>query len=152
MEAGAEVVICGTNAHVNAVCQEFREKGYVCHGLIMDLRRRAYLEEGFREAMEMLGQRLDILVNAAGVQRRNSSEVFTEEDWDMVLAVNLTAPFCSLPAGSETDDKTGKRKDHQHLFYAGLFWRSDRAGLCCQQRRADPVHENHVQRPGGKRH
>lgn len=32
MEAGAEVVICGTNAHVNAVCQEFREKGYVCMG------------------------------------------------------------------------------------------------------------------------
>ena len=110
MEAGAEVVICGTNAHVNAVCQEFREKGYVCHGLIMDLRRRAYLEEGFREAMEMLGQRLDILVNAAGVQRRNSSEVFTEEDWDMVLAVNLTAPFVLCQLAAKQMIKQGKGK------------------------------------------
>lgn len=110
MEAGAEVVICGTNEHVNAVCQGFREKGYCCHGLIMDLRRRAHLEEGFHEAMEMLGQQLDILVNAAGVQRRSSSEVFTKEDWDMVLAVNLTAPFVLCQLAAKQMIKQGKGK------------------------------------------
>ena len=60
--------------------------------------------------MEMLGQRLDILVNAAGVQRRNSSEVFTEEDWDMVLAVNLTAPFVLCQLAAKQMIKQGKGK------------------------------------------
>ncbi len=110
MEAGAEVVICGTDEKVHAVSEAFREKGYSCQGLIMDLRQRDHLEEGFHRAVKMLGCRLDILVNAAGVQRRNSSEVFTKEDWDTVLAVNLTAPFilCQLAAKLMMEQGKGK--------------------------------------------
>jgi 2-deoxy-D-gluconate 3-dehydrogenase len=36
---------------------------------------------------------VDILVNAAGIQRRAPSEQFSENDWDEVLSVNLTAGF-----------------------------------------------------------
>ena len=110
MEAGAEVVICGTSEKVDIACEEFRKKGYCCHGLIMDLRRSDHLEGAFHEAVKMLGCRLDILVNAAGVQKRNSSEVFTKEDWDTVLAVNLTAPFllCQLAAKQMIEQGKGK--------------------------------------------
>lgn len=110
MEAGAEVVICGSDERVNVVCEEFREKGYQCHGLVMDLRQRELLEAGFRKAVTMLGNSLDILVNAAGVQRRNSSEVFTQEDWDTVLAVNLTAPFLLCQLAARQMMKQGKGK------------------------------------------
>jgi NAD(P)-dependent dehydrogenase (short-subunit alcohol dehydrogenase family) len=37
--------------------------------------------------------RLDILVNAAGVQRRRPAFEVTEEDWDAMLAVNLKSLF-----------------------------------------------------------
>lgn len=110
MEAGAEVVICGTNETVNKVAEEFCEKGYLCHGLIMDLMMREKLKKDFERAMVLLDHRLDILVNAAGIQRRNSSEIFTREDWDDVLAVNLTAPFllCQLAAKQMIPQGKGK--------------------------------------------
>lgn len=43
---------------------------------------------------------LDILVNAAGIQRRHPSPEFPLQDWKDVLNVNLTAPFdlCQMAA------------------------------------------------------
>lgn len=37
--------------------------------------------------------RIDILINNAGIQRRNPAMIFTEKDWDDVLQVNLKAVF-----------------------------------------------------------
>lgn len=100
MEAGAEVVIIGSGESVKAAAKEFCDKGFVCHGVAADLRNREALKNGFAEALEALGGRLDILVNAAGVQRRHPCEDFPLEDWDTVLEVNLTASFemCQLAA------------------------------------------------------
>ncbi len=36
---------------------------------------------------------IDILVNNAGIQRRAPFVEFKQEDWDAVIATNLTAPF-----------------------------------------------------------
>ena len=44
-------------------------------------------------AIEALHGRLDILVNNAGIQRRNPLVEFTQQDWDDIIATNLTAPF-----------------------------------------------------------
>ena len=43
---------------------------------------------------------MDILVNAAGIQRRHPSEAFPEQEWDEVIAINLSATFfyCQLAA------------------------------------------------------
>ena len=49
-----------------------------------------------REAVDDLSQRLggiDILVNNAGIQRRHPVAAFPPEDWDAIIATNLTAPF-----------------------------------------------------------
>lgn len=54
---------------------------------------------------------LDILVNAAGIQRRHNSEDFPLEDWNEVLNVNLNAPFelCQLAAREFiSNNKKGK--------------------------------------------
>ncbi len=92
MEAGASVVIFGSNEHVTEVAAEFRSRGFDCHGLKVDLAVRTEREAGFEEAVQLLGG-LDILVNAAGIQRRHPAEQFPIEDWDDVIEVNLTAPF-----------------------------------------------------------
>jgi gluconate 5-dehydrogenase len=44
-------------------------------------------------AIEAEHERLDILVNNAGIQRRNPLVDFTQQDWDDIIATNLTAPF-----------------------------------------------------------
>ena len=64
MEAGAEVVIVGS----------FTKKGFLCHGVIANLEDAKDRARGFEEAVEKLGNHLDIQVNAAGVQRRHPSE------------------------------------------------------------------------------
>jgi len=44
-------------------------------------------------AIEQKHGRIDILVNNAGIQRRNPLVDFKREDWDALIATNLTAPF-----------------------------------------------------------
>lgn len=99
MEAGAEVVIFGSNDKVKDVAKDFQSKSFKCEGLAVDLADREARRKAFYEAVNILGG-IDILVNAAGIQRRHKSEVFPMEDWDEVIEVNLTAVFdlCQLAA------------------------------------------------------
>lgn len=102
MEYGAEVVIWGTSEKVHTVAEEFRTRGFSCQGVVADLSDRGSLKFAFAKSLELLGDKIDILVNCAGIQRRHPSEEFPLSDWDQVLEVNLTAPFelCQL-AGRE---------------------------------------------------
>jgi gluconate 5-dehydrogenase len=44
-------------------------------------------------AIEREHGRLDILFNNAGIQRRHPFAEFPQDDWDALIATNLTAPF-----------------------------------------------------------
>lgn len=92
MEAGSSACIWGTSEKALQVAEEFRSKGLDAHGIVVELSDRKQLERAFKESVEIMGG-LDILVNAAGTQRRNECPNFTMEDWDWVLEVNLTVPF-----------------------------------------------------------
>lgn len=93
MEAGCEVVVVGSGENAVKVAKEFSDKGFSCHGIAIDLSDRSKRREGFADAVKQLGGHLDILVNAAGIQRRHFCEEFPIEDWDDVIEVNLTATF-----------------------------------------------------------
>ena len=97
-EAGAKVVIIGSSAAAEKSAQALRERGLDVTGLQGDLSDREGLPVLFDRAVELLGGGIDILLNNAGVQRRNHCEDFTLEDWDAVLNVNLTTVFvlCQL--------------------------------------------------------
>lgn len=98
MEAGCEVAIVGSNEKVHEVAQAFNDRGFHCHGIKADLSHRDEIVSGFHECVEKLGGNLDILVNAHGIQRRHSAEVFPMEDYDLVISINLTSVFmlCQL--------------------------------------------------------
>lgn len=111
MEAGAQVVIFGTNQNASDTASQFRDRGFRCQGIAVDLADAWMRKTVFRQAVELLGG-LDILVNAAGVQRRHPSPDFPLDDWETVLRVNLTAPFdlCQMAAREflEKDTPGGK--------------------------------------------
>lgn len=93
MEAGAETVIVGTSDTVFAVAEAFCKRGFVCHGVKADFNRRQEVYQAFNAALAHLGGDLDILVTGHGIQRRNSAEIFSLEDWDDVISVNLSSVF-----------------------------------------------------------
>ena len=99
MEAGAEATIIDLSARIGEVAQEFCDNGFRCHGIQADLSSVEQREIAFSKAVSVMGG-LDILVNAAGVQKRHKSEEFPLSDWDFVLNVNLTSVFhlCQLAA------------------------------------------------------
>jgi 2-dehydro-3-deoxy-D-gluconate 5-dehydrogenase len=110
LEAGAEVVIFGATAAAGSVGAEYRAKGLRCDGVTTDLANASLRELAFSEGLRRLGGRLDILVNAAGVQRRYPSEAFPLADWQHVLDVNLTATFamCQLAGRVMLEQGHGK--------------------------------------------
>lgn len=94
MENGVETVIGGTKEAVVAELVEgYRAKGYACHPMAIDLGNKEGRRAAFAAALEKLGGRLDILVNAAGIQRRHFCEDFPLEEFEEVLEVNLTSVF-----------------------------------------------------------
>lgn len=111
MEAGCEVVIVGSSSAAIGIAEKYREKGFRCHGIKMDLADREELENNFLKAVDLLGGKLDILVNSAGVQRRHACEKFPMEDWDYVMEINLNATFrlCQL-AGQQFIKQNSKGK------------------------------------------
>lgn len=61
---------------------------------------------------------IDILVHAAGVQRRGPAASFTRENWDLVVHLDLTVPFLlSQEVGARQLDRAAPGS---HLFIASL--------------------------------
>jgi 2-dehydro-3-deoxy-D-gluconate 5-dehydrogenase len=109
-EAGAKVVILGSSANVMKTAEELRAKGLDVTAVQGDLSDRENIPALFNKAVAALGDRIDILLNNAGIQRRNRCEDFTLEDWDAVINVNLNAVFqlCQLAGRKMLEQGGGK--------------------------------------------
>jgi 3-oxoacyl-[acyl-carrier protein] reductase len=89
-QAGATVAISGRQADkLEALAKELGDR---VHVVPCDLADRAAVSKLIDEAVAKLG-RLDILVNNAGLTRDNLFMVMKDEQWDEVIAVNLTSTF-----------------------------------------------------------
>jgi 3-oxoacyl-[acyl-carrier protein] reductase len=87
---GATVAISGTNKEkLDALAGELGDRVFV---LPCDLRDRAAVARLGEEAEKALGQ-VDILVNNAGITHDNLFMRMKDEEWDDVIAVNLTSVF-----------------------------------------------------------
>jgi 3-oxoacyl-[acyl-carrier protein] reductase len=90
-ERGATVAISGTR---EAVLAELAGRlGDRVHVVACDLANSAAVDTLVGRAEEAVGGGLDILVNNAGLTRDGLALRMKDEDWDVVLAVNLTAGF-----------------------------------------------------------
>jgi len=87
---GATVAISGTRQ--DALAALAQELGSRVHVLPCDLSNKDEIEKLVPSAEEKM-QKLDILVANAGVTRDNLFVQLSDEDWDRVIAVNLTSTF-----------------------------------------------------------
>ena len=91
-EAGADVAVHGNSRSPEATCARVRATGRRCLPVVGDLAQPGTPDRLVKEARTGL-QGLDILVNNAGTIRRAAAVETGDEDWQVVLDVNLTAVF-----------------------------------------------------------
>ena len=92
-QAGARVVLVARDAgRLGTETASMRACGAEAAWVSTDLSDRASVTRAADEAEKAFGPP-DILVNCAGVNLRPPLPALSVEDWDVTLAVNLTAPF-----------------------------------------------------------
>lgn len=95
---GATVVLSGRQADkLETLKSKLGERALVqpC-----DLANKEQVGKLIDEAIKLVGGRLDILVNNAGLTRDNLFMVMKDEQWDEVIAVNLTSTFMLMRAAA----------------------------------------------------
>ena len=90
---GASVAIAGRRrAELESVASEIHASGGRCVAVTCDVTDRGLVENAVREAVTAFGG-LDVVVNNAGTNVLGTVEQTSDEDWERVLAVNLTGTF-----------------------------------------------------------
>lgn len=98
-EHGADIVLVyGHNdANAQATAEMVEVLGRKAMVIKADMRDVQAVSQMFDRVMGMWGQ-IDLLVNNAGVSRESPFLEMSEEDWDIVLDVNLKGPFLCTQA------------------------------------------------------
>ena len=105
-QAGADIVGVA-RSNTGDTERAIASVGRKFYSLYADLERSHESPRVVAQAIEAAG-RVDILVNNAGIIRRNDALVFTEQDWDAALDVNLKTPFFLAQAVAQALVKEGR--------------------------------------------
>jgi len=148
-EAGADII--GVSASLKERGEEVATRvtklsrkftGFQC-----DLSDRQSLHDLTRK---ITGTPIDILVNNAGTIRRAPAAEYSDEDWDNVIEVNLSAQFIL------TRESVGRCwrvdvENHLHRVVAYVSRRDHGAGVCSEQGRTWTTDDGPIERMGRQR-
>lgn len=90
-DAGADLILVGRSAPDETV-EAVEKLGAKAHFIIADLSEKKLTESIIEESHAKFGA-LDILINNAGIIKRNDAIDFTEDDWDSVFNINIRTLF-----------------------------------------------------------
>jgi 2-deoxy-D-gluconate 3-dehydrogenase len=95
-EAGADVICHGNSRPAQETCKLIEKIGRRAAAFQADLSCPSGAEELYKKATSF--SKIDIVINNAGTIRRAPAAEFTDEDWNLVLQVNLNSVFklCQL--------------------------------------------------------
>lgn len=97
LENGAKVVLMDIQKEkLHSVVEEYTKLGFAAYGVHGNLANRDDIEQMFSKALVLLDGRLDVLIPAAGIQRRHLPEDFPLNEWDLVLDINLNHVFIMI--------------------------------------------------------
>jgi 3-oxoacyl-[acyl-carrier protein] reductase len=91
-EQGATVIAAARGDHAKACADELTAAGHRVEALTLDVTDSAAVEAAPGDIVKQHG-RLDIVVSNAGITRDQLLMRMKREDWDAVIATNLTATF-----------------------------------------------------------
>ncbi len=98
-EEGCDVMVSDLDeGRAQEVAQEIARMGRRAVAIRTDVSKLSDVQRLFEIVLQHFGK-LDILVNNAGIIRRGTLEDHTDEDWELVMAVNLRGTYyCSREA------------------------------------------------------
>lgn len=108
--AGADVAASSRRANeVESTASEIEALGRKSLRFTCDVKNRASLES-LRDAAIAAFGKVDILVNCAGKTKRGPTLTFAEQDWDDILATNLTGTLraCQVFGGHMLERGSGR--------------------------------------------
>src|SRR5262252_5343325 len=92
-EAGATVVLNGRHADpLEAAARKLRDRGFHIETAVFDVTEQAIAGAALKTIITQMG-RLDIVIANAGVTHRAALADWKAQDWDRMLATNVTACF-----------------------------------------------------------
>lgn len=92
IENGAKVIICGRNEEKLAAAS--KELGEMSTWMVLNVTDTKNLPTNFARAVELFPeQRIDIVINSAGLGAKGSLLDLSEEDYDAIMNTNAKATF-----------------------------------------------------------
>lgn len=101
---GARVALLDVDAAAAKVAAKFGKRGLFIR---CDVSKGAQVAQAFHAIVRKFGG-VDVLVNNAGIQRYSTVTETTEEEWDLVLGVNLKSAFLCAKYAIPSMLKRGK--------------------------------------------
>ncbi len=98
---GANIVIndIPSSTYADETCEEIKKLGVDCIVVKGDVRNFEDVQNLMQETLDKFGT-IDILVNNAGITRDGLMLRMSDEDWDMVMDINLKGAFHCIKAAA----------------------------------------------------
>jgi len=97
---GANIVLNATSEAVLETAKEFEAMGIKVAVTIGDVRKAEDIKAMMSTAIDTFGG-IDILINNAGITRDKPMALMSEDDWDIVLDINLKGSFLCTKAAAK---------------------------------------------------
>jgi len=108
-EAGSDIVLVARDkTNLNRAREELAGTGRNIKTRSFNMSAVEGIDEMFAGVIKATGG-IDILVNNAGATRRGPAETITDEDWNLVLNLNVTAVFTLCRTFARERIKGGKK-------------------------------------------
>ena len=109
-QAGAQTVVIDIDDRLFEICEGFKDNGLNVSPIKADISKISEIKNSYETALQILGGKVDILINSAGIQRRYPSEDFPDEEWSKVISINLDATFyyCKYAGNTMLENGGGK--------------------------------------------
>lgn len=99
-QLGAQVTICDISEEIaKSTAEELSAQGYDADYFVVNVADTEACQKLIQTVIERRGK-LDILVNNAGINRDGMLHKMNREQWDSVIAVNLTGTFNTMQPAS----------------------------------------------------
>lgn len=126
---GAKIVVNDLDeTRVNSAVEELKAAGAEAIGIVANITSPAQVEAMFKQVVDTFG-RIDVLINNAGIERDKSIKNMSEQDWDIVMDVNLKGTFvCSkIASGYMREQGFGRIVNIASRAWLGWFAQSNYA-------------------------